>query len=159
MNTKHLLLSLLALLGSTTLHAYDAYIDGIYYNFNASARTATVTFNSSNKYTGDVIIPATVTSGDTIYSVKSVGYWAFSGCSGLTSITIPHPKQRDKHRRFCFLWLQRPNLHHHPKQRDQHRHFCFRKLQRPDLHHHPQQRDKHRRLCFQWLQRPDLHSG
>ena len=90
MNTKHLLLSLLALLGSTTLHAYDAYIDGIYYNFNASARTATVTFNSSNKYTGDVIIPATVTSGDTIYSVKSVGYWAFSGCSGLTSITIPN---------------------------------------------------------------------
>ena len=90
MNTKHLLLSLLALLGSTTLHAYDAYIDGIYYNFNASARTATVTFNSSNKYTGDVTIPASVTNSGTTYSVKSVGYWAFSGCSGLTSITIPN---------------------------------------------------------------------
>ena len=35
MNTKHLLLSLLALLGSTTLPAYDAYIDGIYYNLEA----------------------------------------------------------------------------------------------------------------------------
>ena len=90
MNTKHLLLSLLALLGSTTLHAYDAYIDGIYYNLEASTSTATVTYNSSSKYTGSITIPATVTSGDTIYSVKSVGYWAFSGCSGLTSITIPN---------------------------------------------------------------------
>ena len=90
MNTKHLLLSLLALLGSTTLPAYDAYIDGIYYNLEASTSTATVTSNSSNKYTGDVIIPATVTSGGTPYNVTSVGYWAFGNCSGLTSITIPN---------------------------------------------------------------------
>ena len=90
MNTKHLLLSLLALLGSTTLHAYDAYMGGIYYNLEASTRTATVTYNSSSKYTGSITIPATVTNSGTTYSVKSVGYWAFSGCSGLTSITIPN---------------------------------------------------------------------
>ena len=92
MNTKHLLLSLLALLGSTTLHAYDADIGGIYYNLEASTRTATVTYNnnSSSKYTGSITIPATVTSGGTTYNVTSVGYWAFGNCSGLTSITIPN---------------------------------------------------------------------
>ena len=90
MNTKHLLLSLLALLGSTTLHAYNAYIGGIYYNLEAYTSTATVTYNSSNKYTGDVTIPATVKSGETTYNVTSVGYWAFGNCSDLTSITIPN---------------------------------------------------------------------
>ena len=88
MNTKHLLLSLLALLGSTTLSA-SVPIGDLFYNLEASTRTATVTYSSS-KYTGSITIPETVTSGDTIYSVKSVGYWAFSGCSGLTSITIPN---------------------------------------------------------------------
>lgn len=90
MNTKHLLLSLLALLGSTTLHAYDAYIGGIYYNLNASTGKATVTYNSSNKYTGDVTIPATVTSSGTTYNVTSVGEYAFSSCTGLTSVIIPN---------------------------------------------------------------------
>jgi len=94
MNTKHLLLSLLALLGSTTLHAYDAYIDGIYYNLEASTSTATVTYNSSSKYTGSITIPATVTNSGTTYSVKSVGYWAFGNCSDLTSITIPNSVTR-----------------------------------------------------------------
>ena len=88
MNTKHLLLSLLALLGSTTLSA-SVPIGDLFYNLEASTRTATVTYSSS-KYTGSITIPATVTNSGTIYSVKSVGYWAFSGCSGLTSITIPN---------------------------------------------------------------------
>ncbi len=91
MNTKHLLLSLLALLGSTILSA-SVPIGDLFYNLEASTRTATVTYNnnSSSKYTGSITIPATVTSGGTTYNVTSVGYWAFGNCSGLTSITIPN---------------------------------------------------------------------
>ena len=43
-----------------------------------------------NKYTGDVVIPETVTFRGTEHSVTSIGSSAFSYCSGLTSVTIPN---------------------------------------------------------------------
>ena len=39
--------------------------------------------------TGDLVIPSTVTYNDVSYTVTSIGSYAFSGCSGLTSVTIP----------------------------------------------------------------------
>ena len=39
--------------------------------------------------TGAVVIPATAKDGETEYSVTSIGNKAFSGCSGLTGVTIP----------------------------------------------------------------------
>ena len=95
MKLKPLLLLLLALLGSTTLYAYDAEIDGIYYNFPTDS-TATVTYRNYQNYqyfsdySGSVAIPEFVTYNGTTYSVTSIGYCAFSGCSGLTSVTIPN---------------------------------------------------------------------
>ena len=74
--------------------AYDAKVDGIYYNLSGS--NATVTYYSktisSNKivYTGVVTIPKSITYKGTNYSVTSIGGAAFNGCSGLTSITIPN---------------------------------------------------------------------
>ena len=73
--------------------AYDAYIDGIYYNFNSGEKTAYVTSNIKvflNNYSGDIIIPNEVTYNGEKYSVTSIGGYAFSGCSGLTSVTIPN---------------------------------------------------------------------
>ena len=71
--------------------AYDAEYNGIYYNLNASKKTATVTRkNYLPSYSGDVVIPATITVGDVPYNVTSIGSNAFSYCRSLTSITIPN---------------------------------------------------------------------
>ena len=95
---KHLLkltLLLLTILFPDTASAYDFEVDGIYYNVNGNEVTVTYQGNSTNsyteKYSGDVTIPATVTSLDgTTYIVTSIGNHAFSDCFGLTSVTIPN---------------------------------------------------------------------
>lgn len=45
-------------------------------------------YSYENEYTGDVDIPETVTYSGKTYTVTSISYEAFSGCSGMTSITI-----------------------------------------------------------------------
>ena len=62
-------------------------IDGIFYNLVSRTKVAEVTSNP-NQYTGDVVIPETVTYNGTEYSVTSIGTSAFSSCSSLTSVTI-----------------------------------------------------------------------
>ena len=64
-------------------------INGIYYELNSSSKTATVV-SSSSGYTGSIQIPSIVTKGSEIYSVTKIGNYAFNGCTGLTSITIPN---------------------------------------------------------------------
>ena len=93
---KSLLFLLLTLLGCATLHAYDACIDGIYYNFSGDEAEVTCKrYQSSSPfyisdYSGDIVIPESVTYSGKSYSVKSVGDGAFYKCSGLTSIIIPN---------------------------------------------------------------------
>ena len=92
---KKLLLFLLTILLPTVASAYDACIDDIYYNFDQTAKTATVTYYSSGNYNqygyfGTVNIPATVDYNGETYSVTSIGELAFRYCSGLSAVTIPN---------------------------------------------------------------------
>ena len=89
-----LLLTLLCL--SLSARAHDAEVDGIFYNLDAANKTATVTFKGvysflyDDEYSGDVVIPETVTYDGITYFVTSVGDECFYGCSSLTAITIPN---------------------------------------------------------------------
>ena len=62
-------------------------VDGIYYDI--SETTATVTYGKK-EYSGDIVIPESITYENSKFSVTSIGDWAFSYCSGLTSVTIPN---------------------------------------------------------------------
>ena len=92
----------------TTLLAFE--VDGIYYKTNSDSTVYVA--GGTNKYSGDIIIPANVCYNGKTYSVTSInshafydcknlksvvignsitsiGSSAFYGCSGLTSIEIP----------------------------------------------------------------------
>ena len=86
-----LLLTLLLSLISTNTFAYDAEIDGVYYNL-IKGKAAEVTYKDRNfkSYSGDVVIPEKVNFDGVEYPVENIGDWAFFYCSGLTSITIPN---------------------------------------------------------------------
>ena len=81
---------ILSVVFSTSASAYDAKIDGIYYNLNSVGKTAEVTKNVEDKYSGDVVIPSSITSEGQEYTVTSIGRSAFESCRGLTSVTIPN---------------------------------------------------------------------
>ena len=74
----------LALLVTTALWAYDFQSGDLYYNITSDS-TVEVTQGS---YSGEVIIPETVTYIGTTYSVTSIGRNAFYN-SSITSVTIP----------------------------------------------------------------------
>ena len=88
----------LALLVTTTLWAYDFQSGDLYYDITSTSAPYTVEVtskSSSYPYNNGVTftsaaIPETVTYIGTTYSVTSIGWGAFSGCSSLTSVTIPN---------------------------------------------------------------------
>ena len=80
-----ILLALLPLVAS----AYDAEIDGIYYNFSENEATVTYGDNTSNSYSGSVVIPASVTFDGKEYNVTAIGQNAFRDCVDLAEVTIP----------------------------------------------------------------------
>ncbi len=84
---KQLLFLVLMLL--PMLASADAVeVDGIYYILVNKVKQAEVTSNP-NYYSGEVVIPSSVTYNDVEYSVTSIGGSAFLNCTSLTSITIP----------------------------------------------------------------------
>ena len=85
---KNLLFLLLAILPMVA-SADKVEIDGIYYNLVNKVKQAEVTSNP-NKYSGEVVIPSSVTYNDVEYSVTSIGQNAFYQCFSLHSVTIPN---------------------------------------------------------------------
>ena len=71
-------------------NVYDGVSNGIYYQITGN-NTVSVTFknNDYNNYSGNVIIPTTVSINNKTYQVTEIGYNAFKDCKGLTSVTIP----------------------------------------------------------------------
>ena len=94
MKTKLFTLLLAVAASVGTMYASNTQVDGIWYDFDSSTKTASVTFGGnyyvsySNEYSGSVVIPSSVTYQSVTYSVTSIGNYAFRECSGLTSVTI-----------------------------------------------------------------------
>ncbi len=87
--TTSLLALLLCLLLPARVMADQAEVDGIWYEFDASSMTAMVIQSQGKEYARAIDIPSDVEYGSSPYTVTRIGDWAFSGCSYLTSITIP----------------------------------------------------------------------
>lgn len=69
---------------------YDFEVNGIYYLITGP-NTAEVTYGRAGivTYSGDVVIPSTVTHGGVTYNVTGIGNKAFKGSYQLSSVTMP----------------------------------------------------------------------
>ena len=80
------LLLLLLVASVSAIYASDTQVDGIWYDFDSSTKTAYVTYRGSaynrykGEYSGSVVIPETVTY---------IGSNAFGYCSALVNVYIP----------------------------------------------------------------------
>lgn len=78
---------------------YDFYVDGIYYNVTSKENLTVEVTDKYGKsdpallkiysYSGDVVIPGSVTWNDTTYTVTKIGNGAMAWCKDLTSVYIP----------------------------------------------------------------------
>ena len=78
---------ILSVFFSISALAYDVEVDGIFYDISGTSAKVT---KGDNKYSGDIVIPESITYNNSKYSVTSIGNQAFYECSGLTSVTIPN---------------------------------------------------------------------
>ena len=77
---------ILSVFFSISASARVVEVDGIYYDI--SENNATVT--QYEDYSGRIVIPESITFEKSIYSVTSIGDYAFWLCGSLTSVTIPN---------------------------------------------------------------------
>ena len=86
------LLVVIAILATSNSYAQASFetIDGLRYLIDSDAKTATLTANTGEKYSGDIVVPEKVMASDGVeYPVTSFGDNAFKECGELKSITIP----------------------------------------------------------------------
>ncbi len=72
----------------------DFLLDGLCYRIDNSTSPACAIVSygeySGGKYSGDITVPSTITHDSQVYNVTGIDRYAFSSCSGLTSIDIPN---------------------------------------------------------------------
>ncbi len=90
------LVALLATWQSTLAHDFSAVAptgQTLYYTIAGSGVSVdrpTGGWTNSTRPTGNLTIPGSVSNNGITYAVTSIGYDAFSSCTGLTSVTIPN---------------------------------------------------------------------
>ena len=86
------LLSLLSVIFISILciQARSFVLDGVNYTITSTVSPYSVSVISGVSYTGDLVIPSTVSHNDTVFSVTSINMGAFYGSSSLTSVSIPN---------------------------------------------------------------------
>ena len=77
------------LLFALPVMAYDAEIDGIFYNFSGNHAIVTYEVRGNTPYAGDIVIPDMVTYNNREYTVTEIGNYAFLSCADVTSVEIP----------------------------------------------------------------------
>ena len=94
---KHLAFAALMLLFAIPTWAYDFEVNGIFYNITSNTIPYEVevtregsAFYNDGCYSGDVVIPQSVSYGGKIYAVTRIGNSAFSWCFDLVSVIIPN---------------------------------------------------------------------
>ena len=86
------LLVVIAILATSNTYAQASFetIDGLRYLIDSDAKTATLTANTGEKYSGDIVVPEMVMASDGVeYTVTAFGDNAFKDSDGLKSVTIP----------------------------------------------------------------------
>ena len=75
------------------IDCYGVNIDGIYYSLDNSYDELYVTYRGTSstdydEYSGDIIIPETVSFHDKVYPIRIIGTKAFDKCQNLNSVTL-----------------------------------------------------------------------
>ena len=85
-------LAVLWLFVSAKVYSYDFEVGGIYYGYNSNTQTAYVTndYTKEFSYSGNIIIPNTVTYNGRQLVVAEIGEKAFLNCKNLHTVSLPN---------------------------------------------------------------------
>lgn len=83
------LLAFAANVGTMFAYPEAVKIGGFWYYFSDHIACITAPTGDNPKYAGDIVIPSTVAYQGDIYKVTQIDWYAFAGCSEMTSITLP----------------------------------------------------------------------
>ncbi|MCQ2197408.1 MAG: leucine-rich repeat domain-containing protein, partial [Bacteroidaceae bacterium] len=86
--TLRQLLFLLCIVWSNFSYGENIVVDGVKYELDNTSKSATIT--GHGRVNATINIPESIDYENVSYTVTSIGDYAFSGCTGLTSIEIPN---------------------------------------------------------------------